>query len=422
MIARVSAKILKNAAEFVSAGISNEQASLWLKLTSLADTGSVQLKISGIAEYTVNIPAKVMKEGFAFVNSRVFVELLAKVKDLSATVNLLVSGDQLVMTDGTASGFKYELPTSQIAMAAGFTGGDESAFEIDSTQLQEVIAAMKAIKEAESDTDQPVVEVMSKLGTDKVQFVAYTRLRSVSVWVDAITLGGNSHFYLTIEHLLKMDKAVKLITRATAKAKEQSVIVHIRVQRSTVSFFFGSSHVGDSCRVDLRKVVKERSNINEMIAIMQRPENVRMKLIVEGTKLKQAYDRLDAFGKRNDSAHHRIDFEVVMSVDEKEQPKCEMIMRAFGMGVGQGREVVPVRSGDVSVPPAHGKSEICSAATYPALKFAAAGNKLADLLRISKFGTVAMVVGRRNILLTWSGDAMEYMAILAGMQVEGVAY
>lgn len=399
MIAQIQPKFIKAGCEFVSAGIGADLNSTWCRLQSNKETGSLFLRVAGNTVYQACIPAKVIRDGLVFVHGKVLVELIGKLKNefLKMPMNLVEQNQQLVITNGANNGYQYELPVSLIEQAGDFYGPELAAFKLTAGQLLEVIAGMKAIKEAESDTDLPTCEVFQFGMEGRLQFVGITRLRSISSWVDADCLqqypNGAAHFHLAIEDLVKMEKALKLVVKDAGK--EGAVEVEIKVWSNNVEFGFGSNLI-HSCRVGLRRVLKDRSNINNLIGICRRTENIKAKAVLPGDKFKQAFDRLDAFGKRNDSSHHRVDFELTSS---------ELKMVAFGQGVGYGREVIEVEAKNYT------KDSV--------IRFAAAGNKLSEILRISKYGKVDLVLGNRNILIEWRGEeaGIEHLALLAGMRV-----
>lgn len=404
MIARTAAKHLKAAVEFVSAGMGNDMQSQWLRLQAVKETGSLYFNVIGLTEYQAVVKANVIAEGTVWVNGRVLAELVGKLKNdfLKDVANLVMQDSKfLVLTNSKENGYRYNLPLNLLEMPNQFTGPELAINQINSSQLLDIIAGMKAIREAESDHDVPACEVIQTDG-DRLQFVAVTRLRSVSCWVDCDCQktypNSAMQIYLAIEHLQKMEKAMKLIGKELKKG-EEAIPVQFRVWSNMVEFTIYDPSL-TSCYIRLRRLEKEPSKINHLISVITRPEMIRAKVLLDGDKLKQAYDRLDAFGKRNESAQHRIEFELIGN---------ELKMQAGGVGVGYGKEVIPVENTQVG--------------TLPPVFFAAAGNKLADLLRISKFGKVELLVGRRNILLKWRNSELrvDNLAILAGMAVNGGA-
>lgn len=400
MIVRVAAKNLKSAVEFVQAGMGVDMQSQWLRLMGNKETGSLYLSVIGLTEYQAVIKATVIREGVVWVGGKVLAELVGKLKNdfLKGNCNLMIQDSKfLVMTNGEESGYKYNLPLNLLEMPNSFTGPELAIIDMNSSQLLDVIAGMKAIREAESDHDVPACEVI-QTGRERLQFVAVTRLRSVSCWLDTecrvMYPNGIMQIYLAIEHLQKMEKAMKVAGKELKKG-EEPIPVEFRVWSNVVEFRFSGGGM-ESCVIRLRRLEKEPSKINHLISVIMRPEMIRATLLMDGDKLKQAYDRLDAFGKRNETAQHRIEFELVGN---------ELKMQAGGVGVGYGRESILV--------------EGVAKNTGDPILFAAAGNKLADLLRISKFGKVKLIIGRRNIMLSWVNSELrvENLAILAGMQV-----
>jgi len=392
MIAMIDAGNFKRLCEFVSAGITSEPDTSWVAI-SCSRSNEISFMVSGTASYLSSSAARVISCGDAWVSSKVLCELVSKIKCAKDLLITLATFDPKHLTI-KGSGFEYLLPTSDRvfspidSIGAGM-GANESRFRISSASLLEVATNMKVIRESESDSDLPVCEI--RMDGELVQFVSITRLRSVSTWIATQEFKGqHGTAFVANDHLQKMDKALKQAVKLDSE--------------SLVSVSVCSRHVGFTIAegaVMLRRVERAPSRIHELIAYCRDPKNIRAVFCVNGKQLKEAYDRLDAFGKRNQSSIHRIDFNLL-------PPESRLRMQAFSSGTGHGFELIEV--GDIQ----DGVGE--------SIMFAASGNKLADLLRISGYQKVVFTVCKSSVAIQWdSGGGAENMAILAGLAVGTVA-
>lgn len=388
MIAMIDAGSFKRLCEFVSAGITSEPDTSWIAI-SCSRSNEISFMVSGTASYLSSSAARVISSGDAWVSSKVLCELVSKIKCAKDLLITLATFDLKHLTI-KGSGFEYLLPTSDrvfdpIASIGAGMGANESRFRISATSLLEVATNMKVIRESESDSDLPVCEI--RMDGELVQFVSITRLRSVSTWVATQEFRGrHGTAFVANDHLQKMDKALKQAVKLDSEA--------------FVSVSVCSRHVGFTVSegaIMLRRVERAPSRINELINYCRDPKNVRAIFVVNGKQLKEAYDRLDAFGKRNQSSVHRVDFDLNLVTKS-------LRMQAFSSGTGQGFELIEVS--DI-------KSDLSNF-----VEFAASGNKLADLLRISGYQKVAFTVCKSSVAIQWeSGGGVENMAILAGLAI-----
>jgi len=395
MIAMIDAGSFKRLCEFVSAGITSEPDTSWVAI-SCSRSNEISFMVSGTASYLSSSAARVISCGDAWVSSKVLCELVSKIKCAKDLLITLATFDPKHLTI-KGSGFEYLLPTSDRvfnpidSIGAGM-GANESRFRISSASLLEVATNMKVIRESESDSDLPVCEI--RMDGELVQFVSITRLRSVSTWIATQEFKGqHGTAFVANDHLQKMDKALKQAVKLDSE--------------SLVSVSVCSRHVGFTIAegaIMLRRVERTRSRIHELIAHCRNPKNIRAVFCVNGKQLKESYDRLDAFGKRNQSSIHRIDFSLLSN----DSNHASLRMQAFSSGTGHGFELIDV-------------SDIQHELGQP-IMFAASGNKLADLLRISGYQKVVFTVCKSSVAIQWdSGGGAENMAILAGLAVGTVA-
>jgi len=391
MIARLPAKQLKAASEFIAAGIGSDLSSAWLRISADRDNGLVSFKVEGLASYQTQLPAKVLKSGVALVNSKVFAELVGKIKNKYLLQDLTVAtfdDRSLTITNGADDGFKYDLLLSPTVIQGEFDFQTLARIVVPASCLMEVAGNMKAIKEAESDLDMPSCEF--KLEGKVIQFAGVTRLRSVvsRMPLDSFPADFFLVHHVATEHLVKMEKGLKSFGLAN---------VEVGFHGQSVSFCYRDEDSERIDRIRVRTLIREQTKIQQLIEISKRPEYTRARFDLDGDLLKQAYDRLDAFGKRNETSAHKINFVL-------DPVRSELCMSAVGQGVGRGSEVIPV-------------VELHDLPGPELVKFAASGSKLADMLRLSKFKRVHMQVGQRNILIHWGDEKLSHLAILAGMQV-----
>ena len=381
MIVFLDESRIKRMADFVSAGITNEPESFWVCVSAYADSQSITIWINGTARYEAYCGARVIKGGYAWVNARVFCELAGKVKSDYPSVKIMLSepGDYLSIS---GEGYGYVLPTADRVASTSDVGRMDGFHKILVEQLVSVCQNMKVIKEAESDVDLPVCEIVSG---DRVEFVSFTRNRSVCTWIEQEDgMASSLSAFVAIEHLQKMDKAIKQVLKDDAKAT-----VEIRLFRSCVAFSFSDRSI------TLRRVEKDKSAIHKLIDYCRKEDNQLVTFKVSGKDLKEAYSRLDAFGKRNESSIHRVDFVLQDNA---------LRMKAMSQA-GSGSETIIVADKWVNQK------------ANPNHAFAAAGNKLADLLRISGYQTVKMSVLPSSIMLEWDNEKTGNLAILAGLRV-----
>lgn len=388
LIIRLTAKQLRWASDFVQSAITSDPQSQWLVIRSTSI--SVSFQIGGLVDYEAVIGASegvaILKPGEVVVSSKVFCDLIAKVKNPgSEKFNVAQFETNSAHLTISGPGFEYLLPVMEGRIQSIVPTGEllwrSSAL---ASGLLGVVVDLKAIKEAESDSDVPSVEMGINF-PDGVQFVSATRYRSVGVWLkdslpDLVRSAVGIH--LAVEQIQKMEKALKLA------AKSLSGRVTIEAYLGSALFFVAGG------RIRIRCLEKPASKIHDLIKYSTAPQNVRCKLLVDGRSLKESYDRLDAFGKRNSASIHRIDFTL--------EAEC-LHMRAWGSGVGSGKEAI-VLSPRVELP--EGKKE---------LHFSASGSKLADLLRVSGYKQIEVLVGKKNLVLKWEDEHAIHLAILAGL-------
>lgn len=402
MVVRVDEKSLRAAIDFIQAGtIGSSAGSNWIELQANKESGSVFLAIAGDCEYMTMLDCKVLQSGRTAVNSRIFCELVSKIKNpkSDSKLTLGVFADDQSNMKLIGNGIEYKFPVG-LDIVASFIPVTMPEFEFccPVSALIDASACMKAIKDAESDADIPCCEILLD-GLD-LQFVANTRYRSVSCWIagswpadsEVDRSKKSQSFFVAIDHLVKMDKALK----ALIKLDKQATVL-ISASMNSVTFSFGDS-VG---KIKLRCMEKRASKIHELLAWSERLENIQTSIHVDGGEIKQAYDRLDAFGKRNSSSVHRIDFKLV---------GYKLEMRASAGGIGGGVEVVSVES--------LMERDFMQRDLLQEFKFAASGAKLADLLRISSYMRVDMIIGRKAIVIKWiAQERMRATAILAGLSI-----
>lgn len=333
----------------------------------------------------------IIREGIS-VSANVFCDLASKVDGPCRIRAIDYSGNRHLMILGER--FRFEIPAiySEPAM-------EHSVQPLAFASIESLELAMRTLRSAKNEgkDENPVAWI--KTSSSGIKMFATMAYRGVVIDICDFPSGFSGFepkvFGIPFSCLSLLEKAFSAHRKESAparKAKETdskpmaAPPVAIGISGSTACFSMGSER-----RIYVRRMAGIQPPNVELL-FSRAEENKVVEFLVNGKQIRDAWSRLSAFAKRDKDSPNRINFEHTGS---------SLSITSSGGDIGSGKELVNVDTvfGD------------------PGFCWSAAGEKLVDMITVSRVETIRMSAGRSNMLICWVDTAgSSCMAMVAGMR------
>lgn len=405
----VSGRDLKLAAEFMKGVVGAadfmdlkvENGNVIMSVSSFRDGSCGQFSIPceevGRSEFSgVTISGNLACDLFSKVGSEEGIKLapISKGRGMGELV------DTLIMF---GPGYRFELPVADREMFLAPRVNEDDLFFLRTQEVEAILRNVKAVRNENKD-ERPTfwVRAEERSFIEVFAALAYRAIRmrvNHSVFSLENRLIGVPYSVIPVierscaAYRKFVDGMKKLKAKTTDEQTEIEPLVKFSMAGNLLSLAFSyGAGLQASIRVNTMSAGIKAPNIG---LLMERSILKSLALMdVSGKDVKAAYSRLDSFAKRNPVAAHKVVFRLGSE---------GLLMSTSGGDVGSGHETIPVkvlenRAGLIS--------------------FSASGEKLSDMLSVSKDAMVRLYAGGSNIVLEWTDKTgVECTAIVAGMSV-----